>query len=480
MLFSSLLFLFGFLPLVLVLNLLAPKAWKNGVLIVLSLLFYAWGGPTDTLILLGSILLNHILAIRINSTNSETKRKNWLKIGIAINVSILLAFKYLGFLTQNLNALFEVVSAPISIPHLKIRLPLGISFFTFQQMSMLWDIYQQPTSESRKLRISETALYVSFFPQLIAGPIVRYHDIIAQIKNRKLTVDLFHSGAQRFIIGLFRKVIIANTCGSLADSIIDAPITDVSTSVAWLGIVAYSLQIYFDFSGYSDMAIGIGRMLGFRILENFNFPYISTSIQEFWRRWHISLSSWFRDYVYIPLGGNRKGSVRTYVNLLTVFFLTGMWHGATWSFIFWGLFHGVFLILERVGFKKFLEQIPSPIAWAYTILVVSIGWVFFRIEEFGDAFSYTQVLFGFDGSNINSIYNYLNRETLTVLVLGMVFSTPIPKELITRTMTRLRLGTSFLIWPTEIAKTLIFMLMFGLCVMYENAGSFNPFIYFRF
>ncbi|MFT6210854.1 MAG: alginate O-acetyltransferase complex protein AlgI [Bacteroidia bacterium] len=477
MLFSSLLFLFIFLPTVLVFNLIAAKHLRNGLLIIFSLFFYAWGGVTDSLILLGSILLNHLIATRIQG-NVGTSKKRWLQIGIVTNTLIILSFKYLGFISENLNLLFEMVNVTLSIEQIKIRLPLGISFFTFQQMSMLWDIYR--TEEKRKLKLAETALYVSFFPQLIAGPIVRYHDIIDQIRNRALSVNLFHSGVQRFIIGLFKKVIIANTCAIMADEIMDASVTELSSPLAWLGIVAYAFQIYFDFSGYSDMAIGIGRMLGFRILENFNFPYISRSIQEFWRRWHMSLSSWFKDYVYIPLGGNRKSVSRTYFNLLIVFSLTGLWHGATWSFIFWGLFHGFFLVLERLGGKKLIDKLPRPFAWAYTLLVVLIGWVFFRIEDFPDAVNYVALMFGSNSFTEANVLHFLDREKLIVLGLAALFSTTLPKRAIDLTLSFLNKFGTWHHWPLELLKTVILMALLLLCVIYENADSYSPFIYFRF
>jgi len=299
-------------------------------------------------------------------------------------------------------------------------LPLAISFFTFQQMSLLWDVFRDP--ETKKPKFLNTALYISFFPQLIAGPIVRYNDIIYQIRNRVESVELFSSGIRRFILGLFKKIVFANTCAAIADSIMNNNVADISTSLAWLGIIAYAFQIYFDFSGYSDMAIGLGRMFGFKILENFNFPYISKSIKEFWRRWHISLSSWFRDYVYIPIGGNRIGVSRTYFNLLIVFLLTGFWHGATWSFVFWGVFHGLFLIIERLGFDKLLNKLPGVFSWAYTMLVVLIGWVFFRIENISDSFLYVGKLFGVgDKGTLNSI-DFLNNERIVILILAAISS----------------------------------------------------------
>jgi len=472
MLFSSLTFLFLFLPTGLLLHSAVPKWFRNGLLVFASLLFYAWGGVTDSLILIGSILLNHLIANQIGKGTASAK--GWLKAGLIINVLVIVVFKYLGFITENLNLALAGFGADVTLPAVKIRLPLGISFFTFQQMSMLWDVYRE--KERQKLKLAESALYVSLFPQLIAGPIVRYHDIIDQIRNRTVTMDRFHSGVQRFILGLFRKVIIANTCAALADAIMDQPATDLSTATAWLGAFAYAMQIYFDFAGYSDMAIGIGRMLGFELLENFNFPYISTSIKEFWRRWHISLSSWFRDYLYIPLGGNRNSQLSTYRNLFIVFFLTGLWHGATWSFVLWGLFHGALIVVERLGFDRVLDRMPKPLAWMYAMLVVLIGWVFFRIESIENAFGFLAVMFGSGSVDGMVPLQFLDRERVAVLIVAIIFSSSLPLLLAERMK---RIGDRLPVL-TELLTTLALLAMFLLCVLYENAGSYNPFIYFRF
>jgi alginate O-acetyltransferase complex protein AlgI len=337
----------------------APPRVRNGILLLFSFLFYAWGGVSYSIILVISVLTNFIFVRQIAKSGKFKKR--WLQAGIVFNIVLLGLFKYLDFLIENINFISNIsTDTPVMIGSLGIVLPLGISFFTFQQMSMLWDVYRDEPEELP--RFGQTALYISFFPQLIAGPIVRYHDIIDQIRNRSEKLDLFVSGIRKFIIGLFKKMVIANTCAAIADSIFIQDVEMISIGMTWLAAVAYAFQIYFDFSGYSDMAIGLGRMFGFRILENFNFPYIARSIQDFWRRWHISLSTWFRDYLYIPLGGNRGGRLRTYVNLFIVFFLTGLWHGATWSFVFWGLFHGLFLVIERLGFAKILKRLPAPIS----------------------------------------------------------------------------------------------------------------------
>ena len=313
-------------------------------------------------------------------------------------------------------------------------------------------------------------MYIGFFPQLVAGPIVRYNDIIHQIRTRKETISLFNSGIERFIIGLFKKVIVANACGLLIDTILKNDVEILSTSAAWLGIGAYAFQIYFDFSGYSDMAIGLGRMFGFEILENFNFPYISKNIREFWRRWHISLSTWFRDYVYIPLGGNKSSVNKTYRNLLIVFLLTGFWHGATWSFVFWGVFHGLFIIIERLGFSKILDKLPSVVSWTYTFLIVLVGWVFFRIEDFNKALSFVGVMFDFSNRDGISGFNFLNAENSSVLILAAIMSAPILAR-----FKENKLSSSVLF-----IKNIGLILMFLYVVMAINFGSYNPFIYFKF
>ncbi len=474
MLFSSLEFIFVFLPIILIFYYIIPRKGKNYILLIFSLLFYAWGGVSYTLILIFSIIFNYIFVKQIwKSVNS---RKKWLVTGLIFNISLIFVFKYLDFFIGNYNDVSLLFNDNFKLlPKANIILPLGISFFTFQQMSLLWDVYRKP--ERKKLKILNTALYISFFPQLIAGPIVRYDDIINQIKNRSETISLLTSGIQRFILGLFKKIILANTCASIADSIIDNDISDISTPLAWLGIISYAFQIYFDFSGYSDMAIGLARMFGFRILENFNFPYISRSIKEFWRRWHISLSTWFRDYVYIPIGGNRNGPYKTYFNLFLVFVLTGFWHGATWSFIFWGIFHGLFLIIERLGFDKILKKLPKIVSWSYAFLVVLIGWVFFRIENISDAFSYVYKLFGGGISNEVNFIHYLDRERLIVLILAAVSSSTFFYKV---KNIALIFSTGKLNIPFIIIKDVVLVIMLYISVVYINSGSYNPFIYFRF
>lgn len=418
-------------------------------------------------------MFNFLFAKQLEKKNSLQKK--WLIIGLTFNILIIVSFKYLNFFITNLNlikGLIDENATPIGL--LKIVLPVGISFFTFQQMSMLWDIYREKKTE--KISLLNTALYISFFPQLIAGPIVRYNDIIDQIKQRTESIHQFNVGIRRFIIGLAKKILLANTCGEIADSIMNTDINFIDSPTAWLGIIAYTFQIYFDFSGYSDMAIGLGKMFGFDILENFNLPYISKSITEFWRRWHISLSSWFKDYVYIPLGGNRLGKAKMYKNLLIVFLLTGFWHGATWSFILWGLFHGLFLVLEKIGFGKSLKKLPSIVQWFYTIILVMVGWVFFRIEALPDAVHYLSKMFFIKSDGHSNVLSYLNNERIFILIIAVIVSSSFIEK-IGNTPFFQKANNAYSI---RIAKDLLLILMFLFSVIYINSGSYNPFIYYRF
>jgi alginate O-acetyltransferase complex protein AlgI len=473
MLFSSLTFLFVFLPITLLLYYISPKKYRNGLLLFLSIIFFAWGGVSNTIVFIFSIIINFILARKINSS---INKKPWLIVGLVFNTALLVVFKYLNFLIENINFLNDFIGSGDSlfISPLKIVLPLGISFYTFHQMSMLWDVYRRP--EKIQFQLIESALYVSFFPQLIAGPIVRYKDIIDQIKLRKESMTLFTSGVERFIIGLAKKVILANTAAAVADNIFSYDAFELTTPAAWIGIIAYTLQIYFDFSGYSDMAIGLGRMFGFRIFENFNLPYTAKSIQEFWRRWHISLSTWFRDYVYIPLGGNRISEKRTYLNLLIVFLLTGFWHGATWSFIFWGLFHGFFIVIERLGLNNLLLRIPAVISWGYTLFIVMIGWVFFRVENISDASNFILKMVGV-GKNGQLDWNYfLDNENLFILCFSLLlcFNFFISKESKTYIFIQKQLNDFTLL------KQTFLICLFLYAVIILNSSSYNPFIYFKF
>jgi alginate O-acetyltransferase complex protein AlgI len=472
MLFNSLTFLFWFLPACIGVYYIVPDRFKNFVLIAFSFVFYAFGGVSYSVILIGSVCFNHLFASQIQKQKSS---KTWLYIGLLFNVILLLIFKYLNFFLENSNVLLGLIIKDFEpLEELKILLPLGISFFTFQQMSMLWDLYK--AKESTPVKFDETALYVGLFPQLIAGPIVRYHDIIASIRQRTHRLELIESGIFKFILGLFKKVIIANSCAAIADEIFVLEIAQFNTNAAWLAIVCYSFQIYFDFSGYSDMAIGLGRIFGFNIAENFMFPYTATSIKSFWRKWHISLSTWFRDYVYIPLGGSKLGSLKMYRNLLIVFLLTGFWHGATWSFVFWGAFHGSFLLLERLGLSKILDKTPRPISWAYTMLVVIIGWVFFRIEDFESAWLFTLKLFDFTGSQGKHAFAFLNQEKIALLILAVLSSSMLIKQI----NDKLQEFLSRIPWLQRSINTIAAISVFVYCVLHINADSYSPFIYFRF
>lgn len=459
MLFSSPIFLFLFLPFVLTLYFLVPKHFRNLFLVAASLVFYYWGEKRYILIMVVSFFANYLFALVLG------RRKFILVVAVAVNLGLLIFFKYTNFLVANLLRVLGTDATFFYVP--PIHLPLGISFFTFHALSYLFDIYrgQAPAPKS----LVDTALYISFFPQLIAGPIIRYRDVAGQLIKRVITLDKFSYGIERFVLGLGKKVLIANVVGAVADQIFALPPNQLTWSVAWLGIICYTLQIYFDFSGYSDMAIGLARLFGFEFLENFNFPYISSSITEFWRRWHISLSNWFRDYLYIPLGGNRLGNVRTYANLLVVFFLCGLWHGASWSFVVWGLWHGLFLVVERL-LKNLGVTITGALGHGYALLIIIIGWVFFRSPTLVGAVSYLQAMFNFGTVNkLSGFLSYLNSEVLLVLGIAILFSAPISRLRIT--------FTPRLLAPAYIAAL---SLIFFLSVMSLANGTYNPFIYFRF
>jgi alginate O-acetyltransferase complex protein AlgI len=436
---------------------------KNIILLVSSLLFYSWGEPDMVFLMIGSIIGNYFFGKAIWKSKNKKKALIW---GIIFNLTIISFFKYTAFLVENLNVLFLAGGIPpLEIP--KIRLPIGISFFTFQSISYLIDLYKKDAEFQEK--ISSTALYISLFPQLIAGPIVRYKDVAESIKNRKVSYDDIYAGSSRFIIGLSKKVLIANPMGYLADNIFGLEAANLSNPVCWLGAIAYSLQIYFDFSGYSDMAIGLGRIFGFNFPENFNFPYISKSIQEFWRRWHISLSTWFRDYLYIPLGGNRCSKPRNIVNLLIVFLLTGLWHGASWTFVVWGLFHGVFLIIEKGIWGKFLKKSPKFINHTYVFLVFIIGWVLFRSDNFNYSKDFIIQMFSIPSlAQVNFALKIINNQELTVMILGILLCIPLKIAGLKQIYNNLTLNIIFKL-------TLLLLSVLSL-----SADTYNPFIYFRF
>ncbi len=469
MVFSSTVFLFIFLPLVFTLNLIVPGKYRNFILLIFSLFFYAWGEPIYVLIMLFSIWLNYIIAIQI-SQHQVKARKKFLVAGIIINISILLIFKYTNFFVDNINAAFN-----ISINIKRIPLPIGISFFTFQAMSYIIDIYKEKAKPEHKLL--NTALYISAFPQLIAGPIVKYDDIYRQIENREMTAQKIKNGIKRFIIGLSKKVLIANVIGEVADSVFSMNINDTNIIFAWIGAIAYSVQIYFDFSGYSDMAIGLGKMFGFDFKENFNYPYISKSINEFWKRWHISLTNWFREYLYFPLGGNRKGIKRTYINIFIVFLCTGFWHGAEWTFIIWGVYHGLFMILERCKAINPERFKPGILARIYTLVIVVVGFTVFRAENISRAVQLVGKMFAglqFSPGWQYTLLQMISPLAVIIFAMSIVASTPYIKNLPER------LGNLKYKRIYENLGDMVSMLLFLLSILALSTETYNPFIYFRF
>ncbi|MBS0209812.1 MAG: MBOAT family protein [Planctomycetes bacterium] len=484
MLFSSPVFLFLFLPVLLALYAVCPQRGKNVLLLAASLLFYAWGEPLLILVMFASIGMNYGFGLWVERARSATGRHIAISAAVVGNLALLGYFKYAGFLIQNLNVLLAAVGLP-ELGSTYVVMPIGISFYTFQAMSYVIDVYRGETRAQKNPIVM--ALYIALFPQLIAGPIVRYVDVAAQMAQRRVTLAGFSSGIQRFIIGLGKKMLLANAAASVADSIFDIPSHQLSLTVAWLGIVCYAVQIYFDFAGYSDMAIGLGRMFGFEFLENFNYPYISRSITEFWRRWHISLSTWFRDYVYIPLGGNRRGPARTYANLLIVFLLCGLWHGASWNFVIWGAFHGAFLIIERGAVGRWLARAWGPVQHLYALVVVLVGWVFFRAETFPMALGYLGAMLGLNGlSSVEyPLALFLDSGVIVALLAGALASTPIVPWLVrryeqqtVRTLDAWRQTALATGW--ELSRLAGLTLIFVGSAANMVASTYNPFIYFRF
>ena len=456
MVFSSAVFVFGFLPLVFLCYFIAPKKIKNYVLLVFSLIFYLFGGPKFILLLLSVVLINYIGALLI----SKFKSKIWLIVTVALNLGLLGYFKYLDFFIRSFNRFLGT-----DLKVLGIVLPIGISFYVFQALSYTIDVYREEVKVQKNFFL--LLFYVSFFPQLVAGPIVRYKTIEEEIKSRKSSIEDISDGIERFILGLAKKVIIANQVGALADIIFKSG--NVGSLLSLLGAIAYMLQIYFDFSAYSDMAIGIGRILGFHFLENFNFPYIASSVTDFWRRWHMSLSSFFRDYVYIPLGGNRVSKARWIFNLLVVWGLTGLWHGASWNFVLWGLYYFVFLVVEKLWLGKYLEK-THVIKHIYTLIVVLGGWIIFRCEGLRSIIAFGKDLFSFSTGDINTLLIYLETYGL-YLVIGIIFSTPIYYVIKNKFNDK--------VWFNAI-KYVGLLVLFMISICYLARSAFNPFIYFRF
>lgn len=465
MVFSSAVFLLIFLPIVFFLNCIVKKEYSNLLLLTASFIFYAWGEPYFAFLMGALIVINWFLS-RVISQTEGRKKKIALIIGVACDIGILGYYKYAAFFTSIVNRLFktEVIPTP------EIALPIGISFFTFQAISYIADVYKGETIASPKL--VNTALYISFFPQLIAGPIVKYRDISKQIEERTVSWLGVSAGFKRFIYGLAKKVLISNVLGLCADTIYSYEVIAIDTRAAWIGALAYTFQIYYDFSGYSDMAIGLGKMFGFDILENFNYPYLSQSVSEFWRRWHIFLGTWFREYVYIPLGGNRKGKSRTYFNLIVVFFLTGLWHGADFSFIIWGLYHGFFLIVEKLGLKKLLCK-TKIVSTLYCFLIVNFGWVLFRADDVMTGLKFiAKMVMPWRNTNIEiQTWNYMDGKTIFVGIVAFC-GMGIVRKIIPDRVRKM--------WNDSIPEAIycVFLLILSLAAVVSN--TYNPFIYFQF
>jgi alginate O-acetyltransferase complex protein AlgI len=508
MLFSSSIFIFLFLPVLLALYFGLRPGLRNIVLLAGSLCFYIWGEKLMVGLLFTSILSNYVFGLWIDRSHRRGAGKAAVSVAVAFNLTLLVLFKYGDWLWSivswvaisfgwraiafpdlgTLVALDEPWRSTFLTADGHIRLPLGISFFTFQALSYVLDVYRREAEVQRTL--TNFALYKALFPQLIAGPIVRYKDVATQLVHRTVTRADFALGVRRFIIGLGKKMLIANVVAKAADGIFGSagaglagvPVAELTPSLAWVGIVCYTLQIYFDFSGYSDMAIGLGHMFGFTFLENFNYPYISRSITEFWRRWHISLSTWFRDYLYIPLGGNRVRPVRTYLNLLTVFFLCGLWHGASFNFIVWGLYHGLFLVIERIGFGRWLDARGAIVRHAYVLLVVMVGWVFFRSPDLSSSLVYLRALFGLQAGTA-LVYHpdlYVDSVVITAIIAGCIGSMPWLQRVKAWHAELGRNGAGGLQLGLEVAALCSLMLVFFCSALELSAGTYNPFIYFRF
>lgn len=464
MVFSSLVFMFAYLPITLLAYYLVPRQGRNIFLFIVNLIFYGWGEPKLVLLMVFNIFFNYIGGWLVDKYRADAKKKKlFLILTCVLDIGILAVFKYTGMITETLNML-----PFLNIPELQISLPIGISFYTFQTMSYVIDVYRDDAPVSKNFINFGT--YVALFPQLIAGPIVRYRDVAEQLVNRRETLAMFTRGVKLFMVGLAKKVIIANTMGTLTTNIFAT--TDENGVVGtWVGMIAYTFQIYFDFSGYSDMACGLGNMMGFEFLKNFNYPYIAKSITDFWRRWHISLSTWFKEYVYIPLGGNRKGVKRQILNLLIVWGLTGLWHGAAYNFVLWGLYYGLLLILEKFVLKKFLDRLPSFVQHIYTLFIIIIGWGLFYFTDVGQLGEFMVDLFNFGNGICGDQAFNLIMSNLPMLIIAAVASTPLATMLYTRFE-----HTRFM-W---IPETLYCMGVLAVSTASLVNQSYNPFLYFRF
>ena len=464
MIFSSLSFLFFFLPLLLVIYYISKDNYKNYILLIFSLIFYSWGEPVYILLMILSIIINYIVAILIDKYKDKKIKKFILIIGILIDIGLLFYFKYSNFFIDILNNIFG-----LSYNITEIVLPIGISFYTFQEISYLVDVYLNRIKVQKN--IFNLGTYISFFPQLIAGPIVRYKDIEKQLKKRSHTFEKFTEGIRRFMIGFCKKVLIANNAAIICNTIFNSyELESYKGIILIIGIISFTIQIYYDFSGYSDMAIGLAKMFGFELLENFNYPYIATSIKDFWKRWHISLSSWFKDYVYIPLGGSRVSTIKNIINILIVWLLTGFWHGANYNFIIWGLYYAILLLIEK-ALRKYIVKIPIILKWIFTFILINIGWLIFKIEDNNILINIFKNMFIFDEGNfilfVTKHFSIINQ--MLFVIIGLIFMFPIYRKLKEK-------NNNIINWILDITICLLFIL--SICSLISN--SYNPFIYFRF
>ena len=467
MVFSSPLFLFFYLPAVLLVYYMTPLRWRNAVLLVFNLIFYGWGEPVYILIMFLSIAIDYthgMLVEKAKRRGRDGRARAAVCSSVLFNLALLFFFKYWDFLAESLAAV-----GLDFMPRLGLSLPIGISFYTFQTMSYTIDVYRGDAPIQKNPL--DTALYVALFPQLVAGPIVRYTTVMEEIAHREETLSEFAAGATRFCFGLSKKMVLANSMGQIADGVFGQTAANLDPGLAWVGALAYTFQIYFDFSSYSDMAIGLGHMFGFHFLENFNYPYISRSVTEFWRRWHISLGTWFREYLYIPLGGNRVSKPRLFFNLLVVWAATGIWHGASWNFLLWGLYFGVLLMLEKLFLKRWIDRWPACFQHAYTLLLVAVSWAIFALEDFGQLGAYLAVMFGLAGRSLtDGAFFYYLRSYLPVLVLACLASTPLARRLWHRAPAR----------AVQAALPVLLLAGLLLSTAYLVDATYNPFLYFRF
>lgn len=486
MVFSSISFLYFFLPIVLIIYFFCDLKVRNVLLMVTGFLFYAWGEPFYLCIMIFMTLIDYIAGILMDKYDGDDKkRKACLIVSLCINIGLLAIFKYSNFIFNNISIIAgHTVNNPfasinkglnsvfnLGLNEKAIDLPIGISFFTFQSMSYIIDLYL------RKIKAQKNfvtfAAYIAMFPQIVAGPIVRYDEVSAELENRSVNMSKISIGISYFIKGLSKKVLLANSIGSVWSEVKAMDFGEISAATAWLGILAFTFQIYFDFSGYSDMALGLGKMLGFNFPQNFNHPYVSRSVSEFWRRWHITLGGWFKSYVYIPLGGNRKGMARTLFNLMVVWMLTGLWHGASWNFVLWGLYFGILIIIEKLFFGKVLEKLPSAISTIYTFLMVVFGWILFDTSTVSEAFKYFLAMFGGNNVLVDTEAKFMLSENLVMFILCIIGSTEIPDRIFGKIKRKAGSGAGYITPFVSVAALLV-------CTAFICEGTYNPFMYFRF